>query len=67
MAGQRYRHVREVWRGERRLDGSCIDGQDRYNDTGQEKGGKLVHVAYTDEHHQYHEDQEGCAIDTHVI
>lgn len=61
------RHVREVWRCERRLDGSSVDGQDGHNDTGQKEWGKLVHIAYTDEYHQYHEDQEGCPIDTHVI
>lgn len=67
MVSQRDRHIREVWRGKRRFDGSSIDGQDGHNDTGQKKWGKLVHIAYADEYHQNHEDQESCAIDTHVI
>lgn len=56
-----------MWRGKRRLDGPSIDGQDGHNDTGQEKRGKLVHIAHADEYHQYQENQESCAIDTHVI
>lgn len=61
------RHVREVWWSKGRLDGTSVDSQNGHNYTGQEKWGKLIHIAYADEYHQDHEDQEGGAIDTHVI
>ncbi|RLW01229.1 hypothetical protein DV515_00008240 [Chloebia gouldiae] len=49
------------------LDSSSINGQDGYHYTGQEEGGKFVHILHTYEHHHCHQDEEHRAIDPHVV
>lgn len=61
------RHIREDGRLEGGLDHSSVDGEDGTDDTGEEDERQLVHVPHSYKHHQGHEAQHQCAVNTHVV
>lgn len=50
-----------------RFECSSIDGDDRYNDTGEEKRGQLVDILHSYKNHHSHQTEADGTVDSHVV
>lgn len=60
-------NLRKIRRCKGGLDDTSVNSQNGDDDAGKEKRGKLVHVTHSHKYHQHHKQQEGRAINPHVV